>query len=81
MAKKKTGLGRGLTALLANSDVDAMIEPESDDELRVIDVEDPTAPRQIGIVETRATGVDVCTVDEAIAFLLAMSVLILFFPG
>lgn len=50
MAKKKTGLGRGLTALLANSDVDAMIEPKSDDELRVIDVDlierGPWQPRE-----------------------------------
>mgnify|MGYP001817851194 FL=1 len=50
MAKKKTGLGRGLSALLANSDVDAMIEPKSDDELRVIDVDlierGPWQPRE-----------------------------------
>ena len=50
MAKKKTGLGRGLTALLANSDVDAMIEPKSDDELRIIDVDlierGPWQPRE-----------------------------------
>ena len=50
MAKKKTGLGRGLTALLANSDVDAMIEPKGDDELRVIDVDlierGPWQPRE-----------------------------------
>lgn len=50
MVKKKTGLGRGLTALLANSDVDAMIEPKSDDELRVIDVDlierGPWQPRE-----------------------------------
>ena len=50
MVKKKTGLGRGLTALLANSDVDAMIEPKSNDELRVIDVDlierGPWQPRE-----------------------------------
>jgi len=50
MVKKKTGLGRGLTALLANSDVDAMIEPKSDDELRIIDVDlierGPWQPRE-----------------------------------
>ena len=39
MAAKKKGLGRGLTALLGNSDVETMIEPQSDDELRVIDVD------------------------------------------
>jgi len=39
MAAKKKGLGRGLTALLGNSDVEAMIEPQNDDELRNIDVD------------------------------------------
>ncbi len=39
MATKKKGLGRGLTALLGNSDVDTMIEPKNDDELRNIDVD------------------------------------------
>ncbi len=54
-AKKKKkgssrGLGRGLTALLGNSDVEAMIEPSSDDELRNIDVDlierGPWQPRE-----------------------------------
>jgi len=39
MAVKKKGLGRGLTALLGNSDVESMIEPASADELRHIDVD------------------------------------------
>ena len=39
MAAKKKGLGRGLTALLGNSDVDSMIEPKNNDELRTIDVD------------------------------------------
>lgn len=39
MAAKKKGLGRGLTALLGNSDVETMIEPKNDDELRNIDVD------------------------------------------
>ncbi len=47
---KKKGLGRGLTALLGNSDVEAMIEPESDNELRNIDVDlitrGPWQPRE-----------------------------------
>lgn len=50
MATKKKGLGRGLTALLGNSDVDAMIEPDSADELRQIDVDlierGPWQPRE-----------------------------------
>ena len=50
MAAKKKGLGRGLTALLGNSDVEAMIEPQSDDELRNIDVDlverGPWQPRE-----------------------------------
>ncbi|HHJ36172.1 MAG TPA: ParB/RepB/Spo0J family partition protein [Gammaproteobacteria bacterium] len=50
MAAKKKGLGRGLTALLGNSDVDAMMEPESKDELRNIDVDlierGPWQPRE-----------------------------------
>ena len=49
MAKKK-GLGRGLTALLGNSDVDSMIEPKSKNELRSIDVDlierGPWQPRE-----------------------------------
>jgi len=47
---KKKGLGRGLTALLGNSDVEAMIEPTTDDELRHIDVDlierGPWQPRE-----------------------------------
>jgi ParB family chromosome partitioning protein len=39
MAAKKKGLGRGLTALLGNSDVETMIKPQNDDELRHIDVD------------------------------------------
>ncbi len=39
MAAKKKGLGRGLTALLGNSDVEKIIEPQGDDELRSIDVD------------------------------------------
>ena len=39
MAAKKKGLGRGLTALLGNSDVETMIEAGNDDELRNIDVD------------------------------------------
>jgi len=50
MAAKKKGLGRGLTALLGNSDVDAMIEPASNNELRTIDVDlierGPWQPRE-----------------------------------
>mgnify|MGYP001822876501 CR=1 FL=1 len=50
MAAKKKGLGRGLTALLGNSDVEAMIEPVSADELRQIDVDlierGPWQPRE-----------------------------------
>lgn len=49
-AVKKKGLGRGLTALLGNSDVEAMIEPQSNDELRNIDVDlierGPWQPRE-----------------------------------
>ena len=49
-AVKKKGLGRGLTALLGNSDVEAMIEPQSDNELRNIDVDlierGPWQPRE-----------------------------------
>ena len=50
MVAKKKGLGRGLTALLGNSDVDSMIEPKSNDELRAIDVDlierGPWQPRE-----------------------------------
>jgi ParB family transcriptional regulator, chromosome partitioning protein len=50
MAAKKKGLGRGLTALLGNSDVEAMIEPKSENELRNIDVDlierGPWQPRE-----------------------------------
>lgn len=50
MAAKKKGLGRGLTALLGNSDVDSMIEPKTADELRNIDVDlierGPWQPRE-----------------------------------
>jgi len=50
MAVKKKGLGRGLTALLGNSDVETMIEPSSADELRNIDVDlierGPWQPRE-----------------------------------
>lgn len=50
MAAKKKGLGRGLTALLENSDVEAIIEPGNDDELRNIDVDlierGPWQPRE-----------------------------------
>lgn len=54
VAKKKKGanrgLGRGLTALLGNSDVEAMIEPKNDDELRNIDIDlierGPWQPRE-----------------------------------
>ena len=50
MATKKKGLGRGLTALLGNSDVEAMIEPVNDHELRIIDVDlierGPWQPRE-----------------------------------
>jgi len=49
-AAKKKGLGRGLTALLGNSDVEAMMEPTNDDELRNIDVDlierGPWQPRE-----------------------------------
>ena len=50
MAAKKKGLGRGLTALLGNSDVEAMIEPQNKEELRNIDVDlierGPWQPRE-----------------------------------
>ena len=52
MATKKKGLGRGLTALLGNSDVDVerIIEPQSNDELKQIDVDlierGPWQPRE-----------------------------------
>lgn len=50
MAAKKKGLGRGLNALLGNSDVEAMIEPQNNDELRIIDVDlierGPWQPRE-----------------------------------
>ncbi|MFV2004301.1 MAG: ParB/RepB/Spo0J family partition protein [Gammaproteobacteria bacterium] len=50
MAAKKKGLGRGLTALLGNSDVGAMIEPENENEMRNIDVDlierGPWQPRE-----------------------------------
>jgi len=50
MAVKKKGLGRGLTALLGNSDVERMIEPAGADELRHIDVDlierGPWQPRE-----------------------------------
>ncbi len=50
MAAKKKGLGRGLTALLGNSDVETMIEPRNDNELRNIDVDlierGPWQPRE-----------------------------------
>jgi len=50
MATKKKGLGRGLTALLGNSDVESLIEPNNDDELRNIDVDlierGPWQPRE-----------------------------------
>ncbi len=39
MAVKKKGLGRGLTALLGNSDVETMMEPKTEDELKNIDVD------------------------------------------
>ncbi len=49
-AAKKKGLGRGLSALLGNSDVEAMMEPSSDNELRNIDVDlierGPWQPRE-----------------------------------
>ncbi|MBE9567662.1 MAG: ParB/RepB/Spo0J family partition protein [Proteobacteria bacterium] len=47
---RKKGLGRGLTALLGNSDVEAMIAPQNDNELRNIDVDlierGPWQPRE-----------------------------------
>lgn len=47
---RKKGLGRGLTALLENSDVETIIEAKSDDELRNIDVDlierGPWQPRE-----------------------------------
>ncbi len=47
---RKKGLGRGLTALLGNSDVEALIEPQNDNELRNIDVDlierGPWQPRE-----------------------------------
>ena len=50
MAVKKKGLGRGLTALLGNSDVETMIEPSNANELRNIDVDlierGPWQPRE-----------------------------------
>jgi ParB family chromosome partitioning protein len=50
MATKKKGLGRGLTALLGNSDVETIIEPSNDDELKNIDVDlierGPWQPRE-----------------------------------
>ncbi len=50
MAAKKKGLGRGLSALLGNSDVEAMMKPGNDDELRQIDVDlierGPWQPRE-----------------------------------
>ncbi len=50
MVAKKKGLGRGLTALLGNSDVEAMMEPINDNELRLIDVDlierGPWQPRE-----------------------------------
>ena len=50
MAAKKKGLGRGLTALLGNSDVESMMEAKADDELRNIDVDlierGPWQPRE-----------------------------------
>jgi len=50
MAAKKKGLGRGLTALLGNSDVETMMKPNNDDELRQIDVDlierGPWQPRE-----------------------------------
>lgn len=50
MTVKKKGLGRGLTALLGNSDVESVMEPSSDDELRNIDVDlierGPWQPRE-----------------------------------
>lgn len=49
-APRKKGLGRGLTALLGNSDVEAMIEPKNESELRNIDVDlierGPWQPRE-----------------------------------
>jgi len=49
-APRKKGLGRGLTALLGNSDVDALIEPKNDSELRHLDVDlierGPWQPRE-----------------------------------
>lgn len=56
MVAKKKGLGRGLTALLGNSDVDSMIEPKSKNELRSIDVDlierGPWQPREYFDEET-----------------------------
>ncbi|PCJ85024.1 MAG: chromosome partitioning protein ParB [Thiotrichaceae bacterium] len=50
MVAKKKGLGRGLSALLGNSDVEAMMKPGNDDELRQIDVDlierGPWQPRE-----------------------------------
>lgn len=50
MAVKKKGLGKGLSALLGNSDVEAMIEPDNENELRNIDVDlierGPWQPRE-----------------------------------
>jgi ParB family chromosome partitioning protein len=47
---KKKGLGRGLTALLGNSDVETIMEAKDDDELRNIDVDlierGPWQPRE-----------------------------------
>lgn len=50
MAIKKKGLGRGLTALLENSDVESVIEAKSDEELRNLDIDlierGPWQPRE-----------------------------------
>lgn len=50
MVVKKKGLGRGLTALLGNSDVESIIEPNDKDELRNLDVDlierGPWQPRE-----------------------------------
>lgn len=50
MVVKKKGLGRGLTALLGNSDVESMMQAKTDNELRHIDVDlierGPWQPRE-----------------------------------
>ena len=50
MATKKKGLGRGLSALLGNSDVGAIMQPKNDNELRHIDIDlierGPWQPRE-----------------------------------